>query len=226
MAIGLIILALAPIVAVIWYIYHKDKYEHEPLSYLFFAFFLGLACAAIAPLISNHLNWLPDQYAGRQMEIFLSAFVLAALVEETAKFICLRFIIYYRKPFNEPIDGIVYGVMIGMGFATLENLYFVIDGGVQTAIIRMFTAIPAHAIFGVVMGYYAGKAKYLPEKNIEYTVKAFVTPIFLHGIYNYMLLQDNYPYLGIAAIVGLAISFRFARKMIKEQQDASPFKKR
>ncbi|MCO5232434.1 MAG: PrsW family intramembrane metalloprotease [Chitinophagales bacterium] len=225
MTLGLIILALAPIVAVIWYIYHKDKYEHEPWSFLFLAFLLGVACAAVAPLISNNLHWLPDAYSGRQMEIFLSAFVLAALVEETCKFICLRYIIYYRNPFNEPIDGIVYAVMIGMGFASLENLYFVLDGGVQTAIIRMFTAIPAHANFGIVMGYYTGKAKYIPKKNIEYSLKALLIPIFLHGIYNYLLLQDNYPYLGIGAILGLAVSFHYTKKMIKEQQDASPFKK-
>jgi RsiW-degrading membrane proteinase PrsW (M82 family) len=114
--------------------------------------------------------------------------------------------------------------MIGMGFATLENLYFVMDGGWKVGILRMFTAIPAHAVFGVVMGYYVGKAKYVPHKNLENSLKAIFVTIFLHGIYNYLLLQDKFPYLGILAILGLLVSFRYVRKMIKEQQEDSPFK--
>ena len=98
------------------------------------------------------------------------------------------------------------------------------DGGWKTAVLRMFTAVPAHAIFGIVMGYYVGKAKYVPHKNLEYSLKALIVTIFLHGIYNYLLLQEQFPYLGIAAIIGLLVSFRYARKMIKEQQEASPFK--
>lgn len=221
---GLFLLAIAPVAAVIWFIYHKDKYDHEPLKYLILAYVIGLACAAVVPFISGKINWLPEQYRGTQMEIFLTAFVVIALVEETIKFIFLRGLFFNRSVFNEPIDGIVYGVMIGMGFATLENLYFVMDGGWQTAVLRMFTAIPAHAVFGIVMGYYVGKAKYVPHRNLEYSLKAIFVTIFLHGIYNYLLLQDKFPYLGILAILGLVVSFRYVRKMIKEQQDASPFK--
>lgn len=224
MTLGLFLLAIAPVLAVIWFIYHKDKYDHEPLIYLGLAYFLGLVCAAIVPFITGKIQWLPELYSGTQMEIFLHAFVVVALVEELAKFIFLRGIFFNRSVFNEPIDGIVYGVMIGMGFATLENLYFVMDGGWKTAVLRMFTAVPAHAVFGVVMGYYVGKAKYVPHRNLEYSLKAILVTIFLHGIYNYLLLQDQFPYLGIAAIIGLLVSFRYVRKMIKEQQEASPFK--
>lgn len=221
---GLFLLAIAPVIAIVVFIYHKDKYDHEPWAYLVLAYFLGLVCAAIVPFITGRIYWLPELYSGTQMEIFLTAFVVVALVEELAKFIFLRGVFFNRSVFNEPIDGIVYGVMIGMGFATLENLYFVMDGGWKTAVLRMFTAVPAHAIFGIVMGYYVGKAKYVPHKNLEYSLKALFVTIFLHGIYNYLLLQEQFPYLGIAAIIGLLVSFRYARKMIKEQQEASPFK--
>lgn len=221
---GLFLLAIAPVVAVIWFIYHKDKYEHEPWRYLVLAYVFGLACAAVVPFITGKIQWLPELYSDTQMEVFLTAFVVIALVEEFMKFIILRGIFFNRSVFNEPIDGIVYGVMIGMGFATLENLYFVMDGGWKVGILRMFTAIPAHAVFGVVMGYYVGKAKYVPHKNLENSLKAIFVTIFLHGIYNYLLLQDKFPYLGILAILGLLVSFRYVRKMIKEQQEDSPFK--
>lgn len=225
MTIGLFLLAIAPVVAIVWYIYHKDKYEHEPMSFLLISFILGVLCAIAVPFITGRMAWLTDGFEERQMEIFLYSFVVVALIEETAKFICLRYFMYYRKVFNEPLDGIIYGVMIGMGFATLENLYFVLEGGWQTAVLRMFTAVPAHAVFGVVMGYYVGKAKYIKERNIEYTAKALFVTVFLHGMYNFLLMQDQFPYLGLAAIIGLIVSVRYVRKMIKEQQDASPFRK-
>lgn len=222
---GLFILAIAPVVAIIWYIYHKDKYEHEPWSFLIFAFICGLLSALAAPFITGHLPSLPEQYLNQPLDLVYNAYFLSSFIEETLKFLFLRYLIYYRKVFNEPMDGIVYGVMIGMGFATLENLYFVVDGGWQTAVLRIFTAVPAHAIFGVVMGYYVGKAKYISHRNVEYTLKGLLVPIVLHGTYNVLLLQERMPYLSLAAILGLVVSIRYVRKMIKEQQDASPFKK-
>lgn len=225
MTIGLFLLAIAPIVAIIWYIYHKDKYEHEPWSFLLAAYFGGLLCAIVVPFITGKMEWLPEEYKNRPLDLIYNAFLLSAFVEETAKFIILRYFFYYRKVFNEPLDGIIYGVMIGMGFATLENLYFVVEGGWQTAVLRMFTAVPAHAIFGVVMGYYVGKAKYIRDKNLEYSLKGLFVPIVLHGSYNALLLQEKIPYLSLAALLGLIVSFRYVRKMIREQQEASPFKK-
>lgn len=225
MTIGLFILAIAPIVAIIWYIYHKDKYEHEPWSFLLVAYICGLLCAVVVPFITGNMKDVPEEYVDRPLDLIYHAFLLSAFVEETAKFLFLRYFIYYRKVFNEPLDGIIYGVMIGMGFATLENLYFVLEGGWQTAVLRMFTAIPAHAVFGVVMGYYVGKAKYIRHRNIEYTLKGLLVPIVLHGSYNALLLQERVPYLSLAALLGLIVSFRYVKKMIKEQQEASPFKK-
>lgn len=218
------ILAIAPVVAIVWYIYHKDRYEHEPLRYLILSFVLGLICASIVPFMNDRLSPLFSFTQGTAWELLITAFFLIAFLEELIKFICLRFFMYYRRVFNEPMDGIVYGVMIGMGFATLENLYFVIEGGWQVAIVRMFTAVPAHAVFGVVMGYYVGKAKYNKEASFTYSLKAFFVPVFLHGLYNYLLLQDKLPGLGLAAILGLIVAIRYSRKLIKEQQDASPFK--
>lgn len=224
MTFGLFLLAVAPICAIIWYFYHKDKYEHEPWSFLFFAYFLGWVCAAVVPFISGKFQSLPENFSGTQMEIFLQAFIIIAFIEEFVKFICLRFVLFRFKTFNEPLDGIIYGVMIGMGFATLENLYFVIDGGWQIAVLRMFTAIPAHGLFGVIMGYYVGKAKFTASKNLKYSFLALLVTVVLHGLYNYALLQDKFPYLGIVTIVGLLFSIPFVRKMIKELQEQSPFK--
>ena len=81
------------------------------------------------------------------------------ITEELLKFLVVILIIYPNKNFDEPFDGIVYAVFVGMGFATAENLTFVLQGNASLAILRMFSAVPAHFVFAVIMGYYLGKAK-------------------------------------------------------------------
>lgn len=74
---------------------------------------------------------------------FVNAFFKVALVEEFSKFFFVRFILYRNKNFNEPFDGIVYAVMVSMGFATIENIIYVFQYGAMTGVLRMFTAVPA-----------------------------------------------------------------------------------
>ncbi len=59
-------------------------------------------------------------------------------------------IIYPNKNFDEPFDGIVYSVFVGMGFATAENLTFVMQWSSSLALLRMVSAIPAHFVFAVI----------------------------------------------------------------------------
>ena len=61
------------------------------------------------------------------------------------------------KEFDELMDGIVYGAVASLGFATLENIMYCIDGGLSVVAIRALTAVPAHASFGAIMGYYFRK---------------------------------------------------------------------
>lgn len=224
MTFGLLLLAIAPTAAIVWYIYHKDKYEPEPLKYLILAFVLGLASVYPATLAADKLEeWTMTSLDARS-ESIVYAFLVISLSEELVKFLFLRFFVFKKDAFNEPFDGIVYGVMLGMGFAFFENISYVLDGGWVTAVIRMFTAVPAHAVFGVVMGYYVGKAKFQPDDEMSFTLKAFFVPFFLHGMYDWLLFQDEYPLLGLGAFAGLAVSVRYALKMVKEHQEASPFK--
>ena len=103
---------------------------------------------------------------------------MVALTEE-AKFIALRYYAFRNKNFNEPFDGIIYAVYISMGFAFV-NILYVSQGGMQVAILRTFTAVPAHAMFAVMMGYYAGLASLLPmiAREIACSLEAFLWPSY------------------------------------------------
>lgn len=109
-----------------------------------------------------------------------------ALVEEFCKFLPLRYYSLPRKSFDEPLDGIIHAVMIGMGFATLENIGYVLtsSNGIQTGMLRMFTSVPGHATFAVIMGYYAGKAKFDFVHKKALLLKGILLSTFFHGAYD------------------------------------------
>jgi RsiW-degrading membrane proteinase PrsW (M82 family) len=149
-----------------------------------------------------------------------------ALVEEFSKYIFVRGILYRNPNFNEPFDGIVYSVMVGMGFATLENVMYVEDGGWSVAVLRMFTAVPAHAAFAVLMGYYLGLAKFVHHKSHYGWYGLLIASIF-HGAYDYFWFigQVNGVWAGIwiGAIVSLVVGVMLSKRAIKIHQEASPF---
>jgi RsiW-degrading membrane proteinase PrsW (M82 family) len=133
---------------------------------------------------------------------FANAFLKVAFIEELSKFIFIRFILYYNKNFNEPYDGIIYAVMVGMGFATLENIIYVFQYGVGTGILRMFTAVPAHATFAILMGFYLGKAKFEHKKSY-YALYALGVATLFHGAYDYCLFISFVPGIVFGALASL-----------------------
>ncbi|TXH31191.1 MAG: PrsW family intramembrane metalloprotease [Cyclobacteriaceae bacterium] len=218
----LLALALAPGAAIALYIYLKDKHEREPLGLLLLSFFYGALSVIVTLLISMPLEviLINKQSAA---ELFADAFFKVALVEEFSKFIFIRFILFRNKNFNEPFDGIVYAAMVGMGFATLENILYVYQYGIPTGIMRMFTAVPAHACFAILMGYYLGHAKFTHQRKLYYSLLALISATVFHGLYDYFLFITFVPGIWIGAAVSLIVMLILSRKAIKIHQAASPF---
>jgi protease PrsW len=218
----LLALALAPGGAIGLYIYLKDKHEREPIGLLIRSFFFGVLSVFITLFISNGIGMFITIDEQSVSEQAVHAFLIVALVEEFSKFIFVRGILYNNSHFNEPFDGIVYSVMVSMGFATFENILYVYQGDVGTAIMRMFTAVPAHAAFAVLMGFYLGKAKFEHKKSY-YALHALGAATLLHGAYDYFLFISFVPGIVLGALISLLIGIWLSRKAIKIHQQASPF---
>jgi RsiW-degrading membrane proteinase PrsW (M82 family) len=187
----LLISAVAPSIALLYYFYIKDKYEKEPRQMLFKAFALGSLTVIPVVFFELRLNIFDLAEMDYLMATY-TAFVVAGLVEEGFKFFIFWFFLWKNKNFNEMYDGIVYSVFISLGFATTENIGYVLLSGFHTAFIRSITAVPAHALFGVTMGYYLGKARFAEEKRrVRYLMLAFSVPIVLHGIYDFILFSRS-----------------------------------
>jgi protease PrsW len=222
-ALSLFALALAPGAAIILYIYLKDKHEREPLSLLMISFLYGGLSTLLTLFISWPINALILTKEDDVVHQFWNAFFKVALVEEFSKFFFVRFILFYNKNFNEPFDGIVYAVMVSMGFATLENVLYVYQYGVATGIMRMFTAVPAHATFAILMGFFLGKAKFTHRRVFYFSLIALLSAAIFHGSYDYFLFISYVPGIWTGAVVSLIIGFVLSRKAIRLHQQTSPF---
>lgn len=216
-------LAFAPGIYLAIVIYGKDRYDREPKRILFIAFLLGalstLPAAGIELLLEQTFGLHTGSFTGAAIQAFLGV----ALVEELCKFGMLRMHAYRLKEFNEPFDGIVYASFVALGFATLENLLYVLEGGWGVGVARMFTAVPAHYAFGVVMGYYVGKAKFEHRTNGN-MLYAILTPTLLHGAYDFFIMQQSFPVLAVFTFITLLWALRLSQKSIRELHADSKFR--
>ncbi|MDA7557942.1 PrsW family glutamic-type intramembrane protease [Flavobacteriaceae bacterium] len=222
----LLLSALAPIATIIIYIYVKDLYEKESKRMLALAFLLGgivsIVITTLLYVIFDLILPLPDKSSVWQQ--FIKAFFMVALIEEFSKYVMVWGVLQPRTWFNEPFDGIVYAVMVSMGFAAVENVMYVLQGGVDVALIRAFSAVPAHATFGIIMGYFMGKAKFSNDRVI-WNIVGLLSAIVLHGAYDFFLFINFIPGISVGAIISLIIGIILSKKAIKLHQNISHFKR-
>lgn len=221
---NLLITAIAPVFVIIIYIYVKDKYEKEPKRLLLLSFISGAIVSILITTILysgfDVLLPLKNHYSITQQ--FIKAFVVVGLTEEFSKYIIVRYVSQPRRAFNEPFDGIIYAVMVSMGFAATENIMYVLQGGYHVAIIRAFSAVPAHATFAIIMGYFMGKAKF-SNHMAKLNLTGLFLAVFLHGTYDFFLFVDYIPGLWIGAFFSLIIGIFFSRRAIQKHQEDSNF---
>lgn len=187
---NLIILSLAPIAILLAYIWFRDKYEKEPFKMLFTALLLGAFSVLPVLLVEEFFMEFIGLFTGTT-KAFYNAFVVAALSEEFFKFLFLYLLVWKSPDFNEKFDGIVYAVYISLGFAAVENIMYVFDYGARIALTRAFTAVPAHFLFGVTMGFFFGQAKFYPDRKKKLIRAALIYPILLHGVYDFILMAGH-----------------------------------
>lgn len=219
---GLLALAIAPGLAICLFIYYKDRYNREPLWMLILSFVLGVLSIAPAVIVqlSYGANLATIQNEGALSVAFFS-FCVVAGSEELSKFLMLWLFLYPRKHFDDPFDGIIYSVMVGMGFATVENIGYVFQHGVGTGILRMFLSVPAHGTFAVLMGYFIGFAKFRPSGRLGYFMLALFFPVLFHGAFDFFLFIKSDQLLAIGALVSFGIALYVSFRAIKTKQRIS-----
>lgn len=186
-----LISALVPTIALLIYIYWRDRHSPEPISQLLKATFFGVLSIPLSLCISQPFEWL-GIYTNDPTTITQSigiAFFGAAIPEELAKLCMLWLFLRRNKYFDERLDGIVYAVCVSLGFAGLENVLYVTQDveWLLTAIGRAITAVPGHFCFAVAMGYFYSLVRFSLYHRKRNMVLLILTPILLHGIYDAIL---------------------------------------
>ncbi len=219
----LVYLAAGPGIAIGIYLYFSDKWEPEPKRMVALSFLLGgLACFPSHYFEGEFLKFFGWQelFSSESRPLWQTAFYAffgVALAEELCKFLFLKGFIYDHREFSEPFDGIVYGGVAGCGFATVENLLYVLPGGYEVAIIRMLTAVPGHAFDGMILGYFMGKAKFCANSATNLTA-GLALVVVLHGLYDTAAFSNEAVaiYLVFAILVlGIYLGLRAKKELAR-----------
>ena len=218
-------LALAPAFIFLFYVYVRDKYEKEPWNILV----VSVLCGVIAAFIVLYLGSIIKKFEPKDNDILNKLYIIfisSAGIEELMKFIMLFAATWKNKNFNEHFDGIVYAAFIALGFAAVENVFYVFDpnlGGYETAIRRALYSVPGHALFGISMGYYYANARFNNAKRKFNLTLAIFVPWALHSAFNGILILLNQYYL-IIFIPYLIFLWRNGFVKMRVQLEKSPFK--
>ena len=215
---------IAPPILILLFFTLTDRFK-EPKTTIIIVFFLGfLIClpAGILNQLSHDFFFTGSDYS----KSLTASFLGPAWAEELLKFSILYLIILKRDEFNEPMDGLVYGVVVSLGFATYENYTYVyewastiakkenldfLEFSYLVAKGRSYSAIPMHGLNGAVMGYYFGLYAFSGNKN--YLVLSLILPYLFHGFYNFL----GWPNMMIVIIILVIFSLSLHSKLRKLQ---------
>ncbi|MGI6343304.1 MAG: PrsW family glutamic-type intramembrane protease [Bacteroidales bacterium] len=217
-------IAIAPVLIILFYIYFSDKYEREPIRLVIKGFLGGVFIIIPVIFVEQFLGLLNIFEGSKIISAFYDAFVVAGFSEELFKFLATVILFWRSKEFNEKFDGIVYAVSVSLGFACVENIMYVFaENSLNVGLLRAVTAVPAHAIFGVTMGYYLGLAKFKKDgKQSRYSSLAFVVPWMLHGLYDFFLMT-GYNFMLLLFIPYVIYLYRVGFRYVRKHRSKSPF---
>jgi RsiW-degrading membrane proteinase PrsW (M82 family) len=218
-------LILSLLVALFWLKRFRklDKYEKEPERLIYLTFFAG-ALATVPSLLFEfplHMNYREPSPLG---DLFLS-FLWVGMVEEFFKYLAVRLTVYRSKDFNEMMDGMIYMISAALGFATMENVGYMLGLGLFVGLFRTIISYLAHVSFSAILGYYMAKSKIEAQRGWLWV--GFALAIALHWLYDAFLVSGNVKRSGVFLSVsvalwvfGLVLTFILAKKA----QTLSPFR--
>ena len=183
-------LAVIPTLFLVRYYYRQDRARPEPKGLVVKVFLFGVLSALVAIPLELLVGQLQRAFdPGSIGYALFKAFVVAGLIEEYLKLSVVRLTAYRAQAFDEVMDGVVYTVVAGLGFACLENVLYVLGGSVATALVRAFTAVPLHAVASGLMGYSLGRARFAasPAEANALIARGLLTAVGFHGLYDFLL---------------------------------------
>lgn len=208
--IGYLILAVAPGIFWLWFFWRKDTYEKEPAGYIVKTFFLGAAVVIPAALLEELLttHW------------WVANMMMVGIVEEATKFLAVYLYVYRKSEFNEVMDGIVYSAAASLGFASLENLFYIHAFGPGVMVGRAVLSTLGHVLFASFWGYALGVKKVTGKGSIAF---GLIASMVAHGIYD-VIVMSGYWLITLSVVPFMIILYKSMSGKIKRSLEMSPFR--
>ncbi len=219
----MIILAIIPSIILFFIVWKYDTIEKEPIGLLMKLIGAGaltLVSAEVIGLLGEKLLKFILKDSSSLLYIFIFSFVLIGLVEELGKFVVLKLITWKNKEFNYTFDAIVYAAMVSLGFATVENIIYVILHGSGASLFRVIFSVPGHMIYAVFMGYFYGLARLHKSegndgKAMISLISALVVPTAIHGFYQLCLNTKKPVYIVLFVIYEILVALVCVKQFLK-----------
>jgi RsiW-degrading membrane proteinase PrsW (M82 family) len=189
------VIALAPAIALVWLLSARKPDPPESRMLIGSLFVLGGLSALLALTLNHMLEKYTALWAGAPQADLRILFWLVGigLNEEFAKMLVLLAVLYPRKSFVSAYQGLLAGATVALGFATVENLFYLERFGTPTLLLRSILTVPAHACFTIPMGVCLFLSKRSPHLGGKYAwlVAGLTTSMVFHGVYNIWLSLDE-----------------------------------
>ncbi len=236
MILASLIVPILPSLIWLWIIYRTDRYEPEPKRLVLLTFALGAVAilpAFIGERMGEHLypflRQLDQAASARSgggidpLPLAIGCFLVIGPCEELAKFLAVRLFIYRHREFDEPLDGIIYSAAAALGFASFENILYVVDfqNGFHVRWsmlgVRSFLALPGHVLFAATWGYALGRAKFSPRYRVW---PRLLFAAGLHGLYDFLLM---FPPTRPLIVLYMSLMVPVLLREIRVLREESPF---
>jgi RsiW-degrading membrane proteinase PrsW (M82 family) len=213
------VLGFTPGIFWLWFFYKRDKIEPEPKSLVIKVYILGIAVAIPVLLVQIPFLGLPSA---------ILAIVFAPIVEEFFKYFAVRKTVYTFKEFDEPMDGIVYAAAIALGFASIENFFYLYEAIVGDNLwgvffLRALLTVPGHVLFSAMWGYALGMTKFSddsPVKKRKIVRRGVILSMVLHSVFN--VCAVIFPIGAVGLLVVVPVFWIMLHKRIKTALKISP----
>ena len=192
-----ILAAILPAIIILLYVFKQDAFP-EPREIVIKTFIFGAAITIALDLFIGDFDRFSEKNLTGETYFFFDSFIRAAFLEEIFKMMIIVFYCTRKTAFDEPMDGLVYGVAASLGYAAWENIDYVLfyinesgkivyDPSLYVAIVRAFSAVPLHALCGVMMGFLISQTLFEKKYNFYNLILALAVPVGIHGLWNYSM---------------------------------------